>query len=95
MILVTCADNLPLDEFFAVIEIHFQTRLVLNNLVSQLNDAAHQFRMIQKRLLVRYKDRNPTPLAGIDTMMRETYDSIMKLGNDRNFRMLIFNPTCS
>lgn len=76
---ITCGENLYLDEFFAMIELHFQIRSVLNDLLSQLNDRAHQFRMIQKRLLVRYKDRNPTPLGGIDILMRESYESMMKL----------------
>ena len=78
--IISCNDNVPFDEFFCVIELHFQTRLYLIKLLSQLNDRSHQFRMIEKRLLIRFKDRNPSSLAGIDIIMRESYDSLMKLG---------------
>jgi hypothetical protein len=77
--LVTCSDQLPLSELFATITAHFETRKALNEELSKLNDCAHQFRMIQKRLLVRFKDRNPTPLAGLDTLMRESYNTLLRL----------------
>jgi Bardet-Biedl syndrome 9 protein len=80
---ISCSDNLYLDEFYAIIDLHFQIRLSVLNLLSQLNDRAHQFRMVQKRLLVRYKDRNPTPMSGIDILMRETYEAILKLSKSR------------
>lgn len=78
---VKCSDKYPLEEFFAAIDVHFNTRLLLVEQLSQLNDRAHQFRMIQKRLLVRYKEKNPTALGGIDVIMRESYDAIMVLSD--------------
>lgn len=77
---VSCADNLPLDEYFALISIHFSTRQRLQDYLSQLNDGAHQFRMIEKRLLVRFKDRNPTALGGLDVLMKESYRKLLSLG---------------
>mmetsp|Transcript_10029 Transcript_10029/g.8982 ORF Transcript_10029/g.8982 Transcript_10029/m.8982 type:complete len:941 (-) Transcript_10029:906-3728(-) len=79
--LISCNDNLPLEEFYSAIELHFQCRLMINELLSELNDRSHQFRMIQKRLLVRYKDRNPVALHGIDVLMKESYDSIISLSD--------------
>jgi hypothetical protein len=35
--------------------------------------------MVEKRLLVRYKDRNPTPLSGLDALMRETYNKLLAI----------------
>lgn len=78
--IVTCADALPLDDYFATISAHFAQRLRLQEFVSQLNDCAHQFRMIQKRLLVRFKDRNPTPLGGLDILLKESYRKLLQLG---------------
>ena len=46
-----------------------------------LNDRAHQFRIIQKRLLVRFKDRNPVPLNHLDTIMGGTFNQLVDLGN--------------
>jgi hypothetical protein len=35
--------------------------------------------MVEKRLLVRYKDRNPTPMGGLDSLMKETYAKLLAL----------------
>lgn len=32
--------------------------------------------MVEKRLLARFKDRTPSPLGGLDTLMRESYQVI-------------------
>ena len=75
-------DVLPIDEYFAVIHTHLICRLRLQNFNAQLNDAAHQYRLIEKRLLVRFKDRNPTPLHGLDIILKESYDRIIRLADD-------------
>ena len=77
--IVKCTDALPLDHYFSIITAHFNTRVQLNQLMSRLNDLAHQYRMLEKRLLVRYKDRNPTALNGLDILIRETYSKIIRL----------------
>ena len=75
--LVTTEDAYPLNDYFAIIRAHFHTRRQLALQVSLLNDRAHQFRMVQKRLLVRFKDRNPTPLGGLDSLMKESYAALL------------------
>jgi Bardet-Biedl syndrome 9 protein len=75
---VTCDDEYPLQEYFACIRAHFELRSRLAEQLSLLNDSAHQYRMVQKRLLVRFKDRNPTPLLGLDALMRESYHSLLR-----------------
>lgn len=75
---VTCDDEYPLQEYFACIRAHFELRNRLAGQLSLLNDSAHQYRMVQKRLLVRFKDRNPTPLLGLDALMRESYQSLLR-----------------
>ena len=77
--IVTCEDEYPLQEYFSCMKSHFELRITLGEKLSNLNNSAHQFRMIQKRLLVRFKDKNPTPLLGLDTLMRESYDSLLKI----------------
>lgn len=79
--LVSFSDQLPTDTYFSLISEHFSCRQQIQESLSQLNDCSHQFRMIEKRLLARFKDRTPSPLAGLDTLMRETYQSIMFLSS--------------
>lgn len=50
-------DPLPLQDFFHVIDEHFSLRKSLVELNDILNDHAHQFRVIEKRLLVRYEEK--------------------------------------
>lgn len=61
---------------------HYQARVRIAELSAQLNDVAHQYRMVEKRLLVRYKDRNPTPLGGLDALMTETYDKLISISKN-------------
>ena len=46
---VRCADALPMEAFFAAIQTHFLTRLQIATIEAQLNDKAHQYRLVQKR----------------------------------------------
>ena len=85
--LVTCSDFFPFAEYFAAIEGHFGTRLQLRSLYSRLNDAAHLFRVIQKKLLARFKDKNPSPLAGLDVLLRETHARILQIGSSFIFSL--------
>jgi len=66
-------------DYFQVIETHFKCRRQLQKSMNQLKDRAHQFRSIQKRLLVRFKDRNPTPLNGMDLLFQETHNQLIQL----------------
>ncbi|ETV91112.1 hypothetical protein H310_14209 [Aphanomyces invadans] len=72
-------EPLPLADFFAAIDEHFGCRKESEELQAELNDRAHQFRVIQKRLLVRYKDRNPSPLNSLDMLLHGTYSQILDL----------------
>ena len=69
-------EPLPLADFFEAVELHFSKRQALISAVATLDDRAHQFRSIQKRLLVRFKDRNSAPLDHLDTLLAGTFDKI-------------------
>jgi Bardet-Biedl syndrome 9 protein len=79
---VTLAEPLGLDAFFEELRAHFSLRNEISDRLSRLNDVSHQFRMIEKRLLVRFRDRNPSPLGGLDSMLRESYAEIIKLADE-------------
>ena len=78
--LISCADAIPLKEYYRTIEKHFKARVKLAETESMLNDRAQQFRVVQKRLLVRFKAKNPAPLNNMDTLLRSTYQSLQELG---------------
>lgn len=48
----------------------------------RLAERAHQFRSIQKRLLVRFKDRNPAPLQHLDVLLEGTFQQLNQLGEE-------------
>lgn len=70
---VSAPDNLPLPAFFQAIDNHFAARMNVNTLQQELGELAHQFRAIQKRLLVRFRDKNPTPLTSMETLFEHTH----------------------
>ena len=72
---------LPLADVFVALDEHFDARMQLRKVSSKLNDAAAQFRVIQKRLLARFKDRNPAPLNKLDELLGTTHKSIVSLAD--------------
>ncbi len=63
-----------------VVDHHFEIRLRSSELRTKLEDRAIQFRNVEKRLLMKFKDKNPSPLNQLDYLMDETYTSIMDMG---------------
>lgn len=76
---VSCAEEPPLDGLFAHVDAHFARRGELRAWEAELRDAAHQFRVIQKRLLVRFKDKTPMPLNKMDALLVDTYERLLAL----------------
>lgn len=79
---VSFKELLPLHDYFLIIDKHHACRNKIAELRKKLEDHAHQFRVIQKRLLVRFKDKNPTPLQQLDVLFNETYNKLLDLGAD-------------
>jgi Bardet-Biedl syndrome 9 protein len=75
-------EPLPLEEYFSVISTHEQMRAERQDADVRLARAAHQFRAIQKRLLVRYRDKNPGPIASLEHLMNDSYRAIHLCGDD-------------
>jgi Bardet-Biedl syndrome 9 protein len=78
---VSFSDVLPLKDFFDVVEKHFAVRRHLVEIENSLNDHSQQFRSIQKRLLLRYKDKSPPSLNHLQVLLQNTYQIIFDLGN--------------
>merc|ERR1711865_70021 len=58
---------------------HFALRKHLEELRTELADRTQQYRVIQKRLLVRFKDRNPSALNQLDTLLSLTFEQTVQL----------------
>ena len=72
---------LPLQEYFDVLDHHFEFRSKDDNLRKLLEERAAQFRAIQRRLLTRFKDKTPAPLANLDTLLDGTYRQMLALAD--------------
>jgi len=67
------SDPIPLKDYFGVIGRHFAARKNLQAAQQRLAELAQQFRAVQKRLLIRFRERNPTPIGALETLFEETY----------------------
>jgi Bardet-Biedl syndrome 9 protein len=76
---ISYQDSLPLQDYFAIMDDHFALRKHLEELRADLADRTQQYRVIQKRLLVRFKDRNPSPLNHLDTLLALTFEQTVQL----------------
>jgi len=77
----TFQDSLPLQDFFMLIDEHFNLRHNLGEKKRNLELKANEFRVIEKRMLTRFKDRNPTPMNNLEILLQKSYQDIMELGN--------------
>lgn len=68
-----------MQDFYVLIDDHFQRRGDLQRASESLNRAAHQYRVVEKRLLSRFKERNPAPLDSLDVVSEETYQRLVEL----------------
>lgn len=78
----TFPDSLPLQDFFMAIDEHYNNRNSVKEKRQTLEQKANEFRVIEKRMLTRFKDRNPTPMNNLDFLMQKCYQDIMELGNN-------------
>ena len=77
---VNVQEAVPLEELWASIERHAQARQAVAATDLALADRAQQHRAVQKRLLVRLKDKQPGSLAHLDLLMEETFHQLLDLG---------------
>lgn len=46
-----------------------------------------QFRIIQKRLISKFKDKNPTPLTNLEKLLRDTYTEIINAATELELQL--------
>ncbi|OCT76065.1 protein PTHB1 isoform X1 [Xenopus laevis] len=79
----TCSFSgpVPLQEYFELIDQHFELRLNGEKYEALLSERAVQFRAIQRLLLTRFKDKTPTPLQNLDTLLDGTYRQVIGIAD--------------
>eukprot|EP00474_Spongospora_subterranea_P004890 CRZ05348.1 hypothetical protein [Spongospora subterranea] len=68
---------LPFDDIGCIIEVHLKARQEIATRGKEMERLARQLRVIQKRLLARYKDATPSPLCNLDVLLRETLQALI------------------
>jgi len=69
-------DSLPYNEYFQLIDRHYELRIECEQINSTLDICSKQFRAIQKRLLNKFKDKTPTLLDNLDVLLENTNQQV-------------------
>lgn len=69
-------DPLPLNDYFLIIDRHYELRVECEQINSTLEILSKQFRAIQKRLLNKFKDKTPTLLDNLDILLENTSQQV-------------------
>lgn len=78
---VTSQEKVPTPALLEAIDKHFAYRHELRTMRKSLEDRTYQFRIIQKKLLNRFKDKNPSALNNLDFLLMHTYGQVIETGN--------------
>ena len=71
--------KLPALDLMEAIDKHFAYRNEIKNLRKTLEDRTYQLRIIQKKLLNRFKDKNPSALNNLDFLLQHTYSQVIEV----------------
>jgi Bardet-Biedl syndrome 9 protein len=74
-------ESLPMDDYRQLIDKHLELRQKTEGYKEMIEKYSVQFRAIQKRLLIKFKDKNPTSLDNMDALLEATYRQIVSLSD--------------
>jgi len=75
-------EALPLQDVFSLIDEHFNLRKTIREAEAALAELTQQYIVVQKRLLVRFKDKNPAPLNNLDFLLQILNTKILVLAEE-------------
>eukprot|EP00039_Didymoeca_costata_P015801 m.273734 g.273734 ORF g.273734 m.273734 type:complete len:793 (-) comp16282_c7_seq10:2473-4851(-) len=73
---ISYPDELPLDAFFDTLDKHWAQQLNQQNLKTALELKTQQIRAVQKRILIRYKDKTPSSIQVLDDLLVGTNEEL-------------------
>ena len=91
---ITCKDGLPIHEVHELLDEYnaIKEKLVVKE--ASLEKLSGLYRAIQKRLLLRFKDKNPAPLNNLDLLLNSIYQKVMNAGNEIEALQREMQNTC-
>ncbi|KAK4875042.1 hypothetical protein RN001_011464 [Aquatica leii] len=90
---VSYNNSLLISELFLFVKEHFDQLQVVKTLQTNLSLLSGQFRAIQKRLISKFKDKNPTPLSNMEMLLEETYVRIINCGTQLESELKTLSKT--
>ncbi|XP_074605309.1 Bardet-Biedl syndrome 9 [Brevipalpus obovatus] len=74
--------QVPIKEYLALVDQRFATRIKLLETSARLGQLSGYYRAIQKRLLVKFRDRNSSSLSNMDILIEDIHSKILKCTNE-------------
>lgn len=75
---ISFSGALPANEVLEYVNAHFKVKKGVNELQASLSQLSGQFRLIQKRLIAKYKAKNPTSLKSLELLLNDTDADILE-----------------
>lgn len=69
-------NSLKLDQFFKLIDSYSSIKSKINEIEDNLEKQSSYFKSVIKRILIKLKDRNPTPLNKLDLMLERLHQKV-------------------
>ncbi|KAH9578651.1 PTHB1 [Trypanosoma melophagium] len=88
-------DPIPLENYYRVIETHLSVRKEMAEAQEALSNAAQMFRVVQKRLLELFRERNPAPVGTMDVLLEESYGNLQKCADTVTYTMPRLRQACA
>lgn len=73
-------ESVPLEELFLIAELHFKVKKKLGALEKELETSSAEFRMVQKRILAKMKEKS-SELNSLDVILAESHKSLIQQCN--------------
>ncbi|XP_030761020.1 protein PTHB1 isoform X2 [Sitophilus oryzae] len=75
---VSFSSSLPAGEIFEYSQKHFLVKQEVNSLQNKISQLSSQYRLIQKRLIAKYRAKNPSSLKSLELLLDDTYTDILE-----------------
>eukprot|EP00793_Prasinoderma_coloniale_P000005 PRCOL_00005513-RA len=76
------SEPLPLQDYFALVDAHYDGRAHVKDGAQALERRAEAARAVQRRLLVRFRDKNPSSLGHLDALLEDTLSRLVQTGTE-------------
>lgn len=76
---ISCNDKPSPDQLYDLMDRHLEVRKARDEVCILLEQRSRQHRSIQRRLLARFKDKTPSPLNCLDSLLEGTHEQLLTL----------------